>query len=1054
MRFAGTGKWFLAIGLGLAGAATGTAAETLLLRYPDIHGNRLVFCHGGDVYLSSIEGGQAQRLTDFTGEEILPKFSPNGRQIAFTAEVEGNKDIYIVPVSGGKPRRLTFHPADEWVVDWHPDGERVVFRSNASSASYRVNRLHVVPAGGGLVQVLELPEADLAGFNDAGDKVAFCPTRVDLPVQGYRGGAAPEIWTYDFASRTSDRIIADGSFNSYPIWTGDRVYFVSDRGDDRVPNLWVRDLGAGTSRPLTGFKEWPVRWPSRGGDRIVFENGGRLHLLDIHTGTMRRVRIEIPGFQGLPMTTEINVESLVSGAPALSPDGRKVILSARGDLFLLEPGRDLTRNLTRSSGAYERYPQWDPQGGRYAFVSDATGEDQIYIGWDEGDREAEQVSRCEAGRIGAISWSPDGRKIGFADHRAAYNILDLETGAAKKVFFNAYQGSVPFATAAWSPDSRWLTYTLGNPNWLGSVYLYSLDQDRAFRVTDGSVNASNPQFDTDGRYLYWISDVRVNVEDSFWDGEHHLIDPSTIVAATLGREAMSPFAPGMENAEPTAGTAGSSPLRIDVEGLADRAVALPVPDSSYGSLRAVAGGLIYSSSPARGDACFKLFDQASKKETVLSRDAFFLVPAARSATAAYRGDSGIGILGLKAARNPGDGRLDLSGLRLSLDRRQEWVQIFREAWRIVRDFFYDERMRGVDWPAVRQKYEVLLPHVASREELNHLLEEMFAEIGHSHLEISGGDSPNRIDRDHGLLGVDLMMDPDSRFYQIARVYRGRSGDRDSTGPLAFPGLNVREGDYLLAIDGHPLKEGINPDAFLVDKAGRDVVLTIHSLPTLEGARRLTVRPAAYSEREGDLLRYADWVSRNRDAVDKESGGRIGYLHLPDTYTSGIAAFFRQAPAELHKEGLILDVRFNSGGYTPVWMLERLNRKMIFRSSLPYGKASISEPDPVFCGIKACLINESVESSGETFAAIFRQWDIGPIIGRRTAGRLASTGGMRLIDGGVLVYPAEGKGTIENEGISPDIEVLNRPEETGAGIDRQLQRAVAELLKRLPDKLNR
>ncbi|MCK7476995.1 MAG: hypothetical protein M0C28_05300 [Candidatus Moduliflexus flocculans] len=625
----------------MAGTATGTAAETLLLRYPDIHGNRLVFCHGGDVYLSSIEGGQAQRLTDFTGEESLPKFSPDGRQIAFTAEVEGNKDIYIMPVSGGKPRRLTFHPADEWVVDWHPDGERVVFRSNASSASYRVNRLHVVPAGGGLVQVLELPEADLAGFNDAGDKVAFCPTRVDLPVKGYRGGAAPEIWTYDFAARTSDRIIADGSSNSDPIWIGDRVYFVSDRGDDRAPNLWVRDLGAGTSRPLTGFKEWPVRWPSRGGDRIVFENGGPppypRHSHRDHTpGPDRDPRVPGPPDDDGDHRRELSSPEL----PPCRPTAGRSSSVRGGTCSSWSPAGTLTRNLTRSSGAYERYPQWDPQGGRYAYVSDATGEDQIYIGRDEGDREAEQVSRCEAGRIGAISWSPDGRKIGFADHRAAYHILDLETGAAKRIFFNAYQGSVPFAAAAWSPDSRWLAYTLGNPNWLGSVYLYSLDQDRAFRVTDGSVNASSPQFDPDGRFLYWISDVRVNVEDSFWDGEHHLVDPSTIVAATLGREAMSPFAPGLENAEPAAGAAGASPLRIDVEGLAGRAVALPVPDSSYGSLRAVAGGLIYSSSPARGEACFKLFDQASKTETILSRDAFFLVPAARSATAAYRGDSG------------------------------------------------------------------------------------------------------------------------------------------------------------------------------------------------------------------------------------------------------------------------------------------------------------------------------------------------------------------------------------------------------------------------------
>ncbi len=880
MRLVGIEKWILAIGLGWAGAAAGLAAETKLLRYPDIHGDRLVFCHGGDVYLSSVQGGSAQHLTDFPGEEILPKFSPDGRQIAFTAEFEGNKDIYVMPVTGGKPRRLTYHPADEWVVDWSRDGKTIVFRSNADSVSYRINRLHSVPARGGLVQVLELPEADLADFNAAGDKVAFCRTRLDRPIKGYRGGAGAEIWTYDLAGRSSERIIADASVNNHPIWCGDRLFFVSDRGEGRVPNLWVHDLKAGQVFQGTFFKDWPVRWPSRGGDRIVFENAGQIQIFDVRKGTSHPVRIEIPGSADLPKASEISVEKFVSGAPAISPDGRKLILNARGDLFLLDLDRKTTRNASRTPGAYERYPQWNPMGGSYAYVSDVTGEDQIYLGWAEGSREAEQVSSCEAGRIGPLSWSPDGRKIGFADHRAAYYILDLETRAVKKVFFNAYQGSLPFASATWSSDSRWLTYTLGNPNWLGSVYLYSLDQDRSFRVTDGSANASNPQFDAAGLFLYWISDSRINVEDSFWDGDHHMVNPSTIVAATLRREAMSPFAPGMKSAAPAGEEAGAAPLRIDVDGLGGRAMALPVPDSSYDSLRAVAGGLIYRSSPAGGESCFKLFAMASKEETILSRDAYFLIPAARSAVAAYRGDGGISVLDLKTARVADDGRLDLSGLRLRLDPRKEWSQIFREAWRIVRDFFYDEKMRGVDWSAVRLRYETLLPHVASRQDLNYLLEEMFSELGHSHLEISGGDIPNPVHRSHGLLGIDLEPDPATRLYKIAHVFRGRSGDPDSIGPLALPGMDVREGEYLLAIDGQPLQEGVNPDAFLLDKAGQDVVVTLNALPTLEGARHLTTRPAAYSEREGDQLRYEDWVSRNRDAVDKESEAGSGISIFP------------------------------------------------------------------------------------------------------------------------------------------------------------------------------
>ena len=1043
------GPYVLALGLLVFGPQAALSRETRLLRYPDINGEKIVFCYGGDLFIASTAGGSARRLTSLAGEELLPKFSPDGREIAFTGECEGNKDVYVMPVSGGAPRRLTFHPADEWVVDWSPDGKSVVFRSNAASFSEPVNRLLRVPAAGGLVRAMELPEADLACFNEAGDKAAFSPTRSDELVRGYRGGAAPEIWTYDLARGASERIVADGFVNNHPLWIGDRVYYVSDKGEEGRANLWVFDLGTRRVRQLTFFKEWPVRWPSRGGGRIVFENEGRIVLFDVRTEALRPVPIEVPGAEDPAKTETVGVEKYVSGAPALSPDGRKVILSARGDLFLIDSERKTTVNLTRTPGANERYPQWNPAGGSYAYVSDAAGEDQIYVCREGDGREPEQVSRLGAGRIGPLSWSPDGRRIGFADRRAVYRILDLETGATKQVFINAYQGSVPFVSAAWSPDGRWLAYALGGPNWLSSIWLYSLDRDRSFRVTDGSAHASDPQFDLEGRCLYWAAYGKVNVEDSFWDGEHHMVDPSTLVAATLRREDPSPFAPGAANAALVSGRTGPQPIEIDVEGLGERIMALPVEDSTYDALRAVEGGLVYRSSPASGGSRFKLFDMASKKETTLSESAFYLVPAARAAKAVYRADEGIGILDLRAEPQGAAGAgLDLSGLRMDLDRRLEWAQIFAESWRIVRDFFYDDKMRGLDWTAVRRKYESLLPYVASRRDLNRLLEEMFAELGHSHLEISGGDLPVSPRRGHGLLGVDLESDPATHLYRIARIFRGRNWEPDLISPLTLPGMNVKPGDYLLAIDGAPLREGVNPDSCLLDKAGRDVVVTVNSLPSLDGARRLTVRPAAWSENGADPLRYADWVARNREAVDKASGGRIGYLHLPDTYIPGVAAFFRQAPALLHKEGLILDVRWNGGGYSPVWMIERLNRRVIFRSALPHGKASISEPDPVFAGLKACLINEGAESSGETFAAIFRQWDVGPIIGRRTAGRLASTGGMRLVDGGVLVYPAEGKGVIENEGVSPDIEVENRPEETIRGVDRQLERAVAELMKRL------
>ncbi len=1046
----GLGSLILAGAMFLGASGTALPGETRLLRYPDIHGGWIVFCYGGDIYLSTDAGKNVRRLTSLIGEESLPKLSPDGRQIAFTAESEGNQDVYVISAAGGSPRRLTFHPADEWVVDWSPDGKSIVFKSVAFSDLGRFNRLLSIPVGGGLARPMDLPEADFASFNEAGDKVAFCRVLFDDLGRGYRAGAAPVIRTYDPARRTSEAIVADGAVNGDPLWIGDRIYYVSDKGAQNRTNLWVYDLRDRAARQLTFYKDWPVRRPSRGGDRIVFENEGRIVLFETRTESARPIPIEIPGAGDRRVEEAVGVERSISGAAALSPDGRKVILAARGDLFLLAAEGKNAVNLTRTPGANERYPLWNPAGDGYAFVSDASGEDQIYVGRDGDGGKLEQVSRLDPGRIGPLSWSPDGRKIGFSDHRAAYRILDLETRGVKTVFVNAYQGSVPFSSAAWSPDGRWLAYALGNPSWLGSIWLYSLDQDRSYRVTDEAAHAGEPQFDPAGELLYWAWYGKVNVESSFWDGEHHMINPSVIVAATLRRDDPSPLAPGAASAVRVAGKAARRPFRIDVEGLGERALALPVEDSSYDALRAVEGGLIYRSSPAAGAPGFKRFDLGSMKEAVLSESAFYLVPADHAARAVYRSGEGIGILDLDREKGVGDAKLDLSGLRMDLDRGEEWAQIFAEGWRIVRDFFYDEKMRGLDWTAVRKKYEGLLPHVASRSGLNDLLREMFAELGHSHLEISGGDLPVTSRRGHGLLGIDLELDAETRLYRIARIFKGRSWDSDLVSPLTLPGMNVREGDYLLAIDGVSLREGVNPDALLLDKAGRDAVVTVHSLPRLDGARRLTVRPAACGENGADPFRYADWVSRNRAAVDRASGGRIGYLHLPDTYIPGVAAFFRQAPSQLPKEGLILDVRGNGGGYTPVWMIERLNRRMIFRSRLPHGKAPISEPDPVFVGLKACLIDEGVESSGETFAAIFRQSGVGPIIGRLTSGRLASTGGMRLVDGGVLVYPAEGKGVIENEGVPPDIDVENRAEETMRGVDRQLQRAVAELMKRLSE----
>ena len=945
-------KWLIAALIftffGLPGAAT----ETKLLRYPDIYKNKIVFCYGGDVYTSSLSGKNVKRLTDFPGEELLPKFSPDGEQIAFTAEFEGNKDVYVMPAQGGKATRLTYHPAAESVVDWHPDGKSIIFRSNGSSFSYRFNRLHAVPVQGGLPVVLELPEAESSGFNDAGDKIAFCRTSLDaLLFKRYRGGMAPAIWTYDFSTRHAERVIADGSVNHYPVWVGGRIFFVSDRGETREQNLWVYDCQSKDVRQVTFYKEWGVRNPSRGGDEIIFENQGGLRVYDTKNGTLRQLRVEIPGAAELPATRTIDAKEFISGSPVLSADGKKVIVAARGDLFLLEPGKNIAKNLTLTPGANERYPVWSPTGKCFAYISDRSGEDQVYIQNENGGHEPVQVSHCRNSRLGSLNWSPDGKKIGYADHRACFYLLDIASGESKKVFFNAYLGSVKFVSASWSADSRWLAYASGNPNWFSSIYLYSLANGKTYRVTDEFIHCDNPQFDPGGRYLYWIAACQVNVEDSYWDFEHHLINPAKIVVATLQNDTLSPFSPRREDeAEDKVGLA--LPMRIDVEGLGHRVTALPIEDSNYSNLLALAGRLIYRSEPAKGESSIKMFAMAGKKEAQLLKDAWYCSPAAQADALVYRNGGGIAILDIKPGQKTEDRPMDLSGLTMTVDCRKEWRQLFQEAWRIQRDFFFDEKLHGVDWQAMKRKYEVLLPHVASRRDLNYLLEDLFSELGQSHMEINGGDLPEIPRVKNGILGIDLELDEKSRLYKIAKIYRGQNGDPERSNPLMLPGMNIKAGDYLLAIDGTPLREGVNPDSLLGNKAGATVALTIHEEPAMAGSRTVQVKPAEFSEQYGDILRYNDWVVNNIEKVNRATGGRVGYIHIPDTYYSGIESFFRYFYPQLDKQALIMDIRFNSGGYPPIWMIERLNRKLIYYSHLPYGKAAIKEPDPGFFRLQA------------------------------------------------------------------------------------------------------
>ncbi len=1050
-------KWIIAVFIIVLFSVASIAKETKILRYPDIYKDKIVFCYGGNLYLASSDGRNVMQLTSFSGEEMLPKFSPDGEQIAFTAEFEGNKEIYVIPVNGGKPKRLTFHPADEYVVDWYPDGTRIVFRSNGSSNSYRYNRLHAVSAKGGLPVVLELTEADLSSFNDTGNKIAFCRTSTETLIwKGYRGGAVPKIWTYDFVTRKAELIIDHNSINHHPMWIGDNIYFLSDRGLNNEQNLWVYNSKKKNTRQLTFCKDWSVKWPSKSNDKIIFENEGRLCIYNIKDEKISNIKIDIAIPENYLAATVRNVQNKVS-SPTISPDGKKVIVSARGELFYLNPERNITRNITETSVVNERYPVWNPEGNYFAFISDISGEEQIYIQTEDFNQKPIQVSNSIKSKLGKLSWSPDGKKIGYSDKRACYYVIDIETKETKKIFFDKYFASERFVNASWSPDSRWLVYTSGNPSWNYSIYLYSLENSKSYRVTDEYIHSNEPQFDPDGKYLYWIADCKVNIEDSYWDNEHHMINPSKIIVATLQKDLSSPFAPDQVN-NPKGPDKVEFPIRIDVEGLNQRITVVPIEDSNYSSLIALKGKLIYQSSPAGGESVIKMFDIAGKKESVLLKDAYYCIPAANADKIVYLAAGKVGILDIKPDQKAGDGQIDLSGLNMTIDYEKEWAQIFNEAWRVQRDFFFDENLGGADWEAVKRKYDTLLPYVASRMDLNYLIADLLSELRHSHVEISGGDLPKIPQNKIGLLGIDLKWDKNNQLYKITKILRGQNWDDDKYSPLTLPGLNIKEGSFLLAIDGATLKEGFNPDSLLVDKAGEIVGLTLNDKPTFTDSRKINVKAAAFSEDQGDWLRYHDWVLSNMEKVNKATGGKVGYIHIPDTYIPGVESFFRYFYPQTSKEGLILDIRFNSGGYSPYWMIERMNRIMFCSSHFPYGKAPMKEPDTGFFGPKVCISNEWAESGGENFTSIFKKLNSGLVIGNRTSGNLASARGFALVDGGIVTYPAEGKQNnkgenfVENKGVSPDIDITNRPDDMINGKDAQLERSISEIMKQLKTKV--
>jgi len=1033
-------RWLLPL-LAVAGLARAQDDITLMLRYPDVHGNVLIFGYAGDLWSVPASGGDAHRLTTHEGQEGIARISPDGKTIALSAQYEGNPDVYTMPIDGGEPRRLTWHPALDRLTGWTPDG-RIIFRSRRSSVVPNYDKLFTIAAEGGVPVELPLPSGGLNSFSPDGTKIAYNPVSTESWYwKRYRGGTQSHIAIFDFKTHAYGEIPHGEAGELYPMWFRDAIFFVSDR--DGVMNLYRFDVATRAIRQLTHHRDYDIKWPSLAGDgsgRIAYENGGALYLYDIARDTSTRVPVRVRTDAPAIRTAIVNVKKWLQTI-ALSPSAARALIGARGEVFTVPAKEGEIRDLTNSSGARELWPAWSPDGKWIAYASDKSGEYEIYIRPQDGDEK--RLTTLGAGFRRNLTWSPDSKKIAWCEQSQAVMYLDIDSGKVTTIDRSERDR---IATVSWSPDSKWIAYAKERMTDFGQLFAYSLEAAKSFAITDGLTDDSQPQFDSSGAYLFFLGRRTFKARFSDFEKSFAFNDTLGVYVVTLRADTPSPFAPKSD--EETAGQAPSPvpPFRIDFTNIASRVLPLPIDPGTYDSLSAADARAFYIA-----DHKLRSYSLADRSEkTLLEKiDAYAL--NAKGDHLIYRAAQTAGIIDATATAKVGDGALDLAHLDMRLDRRAEWKQIFDEAWRMLRDNFYDPTMRGLDWPAMKRRYEAELPYVTQRQDVNFLIGEMNGELGISHITAYGGDQIVLKQTSAGLLGADY--DVADGFYRIRKIYRGDNSADETRSPLTMPGVDVREGDYVLAVDGHPLRAPQSIYATFEGTAGRQVTLLVNGTPSMTGARRVVVVPLENEE----ALRYRDWTDMNRRKVNAATNGRCAYIHLPDTNIRGINEFGRQFFAQADKQCALVDARWNNGGDIPDFYFEHLARRHLEYDAPRYG-ADYEYQRPAILGPKVLVINEYAGSGGDSVADYFRKYALGPIVGKRTWGGLMGIGDeLPMIDNGRVTVPfisawdiVDGKPTwiVENHGVDPDIEVDERPDAVLAGHDPQLERGIAVLNEEL------
>ncbi len=1078
--------WLGVIWFSLAQAAA-SPAESHLMRFPDLSRDSIVFSYAGDLWTVPRAGGTARRLTAHPGEELFPKFSPDGRWIAFTGEYDGNSDVYVIPASGGEPRRLTFHPAEDYVLGWTPDSRKVLFRSSRTSFSRRFQKLFLVSLDGGLPEELPIPRSGPASFSPDGRRLAYNPISTEFRTwKRYRGGWLMSIGIYDLTNNHYEDLPGVRAADAFPMWHGNTIYFISDR--DGVMNLYKYDLESKETLQLTHNRDYDVKWPSLGPDAIVYENGGSLYVFDLGSERAQKVPVEIDSDM-LQARAEIQPVDRFIGSYDLSPSGVRAAFEARGEVFTVPAKYGDPRDISNTPGVHELRPAWSPDGKWIAYLSDRSGEYEIYLRPQDGTGEEVRITtdgNCY--RFGP-RWSPDSKKLLYSDKKLRLWYVDIDQKQPVLIDQGHYGG---LGDNAWSPDSRWVAYTKNGPNRFAAIYLYSLEQKKIFPVTDGFFDDGEPRFDPEGKAIYFLSVRNFRPTRDDFDDRFTYKNTVGVYAVTLQADAPSPYAPqsdeekgikakeekkGEEAGSPKEGEKKAAeeakpkkvePIKIDTEGIGRRIVAVPISPGDYRHLEARKGKLFYLSipvielppaepqpGPPSPRNALHVFDVKAREDKVLlpNLDDYRLNPEGNKLL--YKAGENYGIVDADPAKAKiGEGKLNTAGMQALVDPRAEWKEVFREAWRIERDFYWAPNMAGHDWEKIREKYEPLVADVGARSDLNYIIGEMIAELSTSHTYVGGGTTPQVRPIDVGLLGVDF--EAAGGFYRFKKIYPGMNWDARFRSPLTEPGINVKEGDYLIAVNGRLVLSSASPYAYFQNLANKLVTLKVSSTPSEAGAREVQVKTLGS---EADL-RYLDWVESNRRKVEAATGGRVAYMHVPDTAFEGLNMFTRYFFPQTDKQALIVDERFNSGGFIPDFFTEMLRRKLLSEWA-PREGADGPTPLRAFPGPKIMLINEFAGSGGDAFPYYFRKEQIGPLVGKRTWGGLIGISrNIPLMGGGFVTAPEfaiwstenGGEWIVENHGVDPDVEVDERPDLEAAGRDPQLEKAielVLEALKKQP-----